>query len=141
MKAPSNNEYERKLNKVNVNRLTRCAANMPKPPDHLSLGQITQHAIIVGFHILEEEAEEQRQNANPPAKAQKPEILETKLGSMSPNPFVRARIQILNKMDAFHRNEIERMEKANDTENRIYNEFAHNVRVLGEQFEKKQYGS
>jgi hypothetical protein len=43
-------------------------------------------------------------------------------------------------MDDFHRKEIEKMEKDGNTENRVYNTFAHDVRVLGDQLEKKQYG-
>lgn len=52
------------------------------------------------------------------------------------NPFLRARIQILKGMNAFQRNEIEMMERTNYKDNRWYDEFCHQVRLLGESFQK-----
>jgi hypothetical protein len=143
MKAPENEEYKEKLERVYLNRLSRCSSNMIYPPFSATPAQIVYQAIIDGFKILNLEAiyeAQQKLKSKPEPMAQKPEILETKLGSMSPNPFIRARVQILNKMDDFHRKEIEKMEKDGNTENRVYNTFAHDVRVLGDQLEKKQYG-
>lgn len=143
MKAPENDEYKEKLERVYLNRLSRCTSNMPMPGPLMTPRQIVLQAIIEGYRILDMEAAyeaQQKIKGKPEPKAQKPELLETKLGSMSPNPFVRARVQILNKMSDFHRNEIERMEKDGNTDNRVYNEFAHQCRILGEEFEKKQYG-
>lgn len=143
MKAPSNDNYKEKLERVYLNRLSRCTSNMIDPPANFNQAQITRDAIIEGFRILDMEADyeaHQKIKSKPEPKAQKPQILETKLGSISPNPFVRARIQILTKMGDFERKEIERMEKAGNINNRVYDAFAHDVRVLGEQFEKKQFG-
>ena len=110
---------------------------MPKPEESLTFEQGIAAATLEGFILLRAEAKEK---SKPEPFAQKPELLETKLGSMSDNAFMRARVQILTKMSDFCRKEIKRMEKEGNTENRVYNEFAHNCRVLGEQFEKKQYG-
>lgn len=60
------------------------------------------------------------------------EKLETKIETLSSNPYVKARIEILNKMTPFHRREIEVMEKEGNINNRFYEEFCHNVRLLAD---------
>lgn len=135
--APDNNEYQKKLNKVNLNRLTRCTVNMQMPEKGLTPMQIMFRATLEGMIILRAE---EKEKSKPEPMTQKPQILESKLGSISPNPFVRARVQILTKMGDFERKEIERMEKDGNINNRVYDAFAHDVRVLGDQFEKKQFG-
>ena len=131
MKAPSNDDYQDKLNRVNINRLTRCASNMPVPEENLTLMQMVAQATLQGMIILRAE-EKEKAKAKPEPIAQKPQILEIKLGSMSPNPFVRARVQVLNKMDDFHRHEIEKIERGELPKSRFYDDFVKEVAALGD---------
>jgi hypothetical protein len=48
------------------------------------------------------------------------------------NPYQSARLIVLKKMDAWNRNEILRMEKENDINNRIYDEFVTQQRIEGD---------
>jgi hypothetical protein len=125
--APDNNEYQKKLNKVNLNRLTRCAVNMQMPQASLTPMQIVFQATLEGMIILRAE---EKEKSKPEPFAQKPQILETKLGSISNNPIIRARVKILNGYTPFRRAEIERMEKIGDTDNRFYKDFAAEVSHL-----------
>ena len=64
-------------------------------------------------------------------------ILESALGSISTNPYVRARIQVLKDLSATRRNAIEEMEKTGKIDNTRYQEFVKMVRVLGDRFSEK----
>ena len=123
--APDNNEYQKKLNKVNLNRLTRCAVNMQMPQATLTPMEIVFQATLEGMIILRAEEKEKSK-----PMAQKPQILETKLGSMSDNPIIQARIKVLNGYTPFRRAEIEKMEREGDTDNRFYKDFAAEVSHL-----------
>jgi hypothetical protein len=52
----------------------------------------------------------------------------------SDNPYLKARIAVLDKMTDFKRNEIKEMEKIGDTDNRFYADFVHEVSCLGDIF-------
>ena len=127
--APDNNEYQKKLNKVNLNRLTRCAVNMQMPQATLTPMEIVFQATLEGMIILRAE-EKEKSKPKPEPMAQKPQILETKLGSMSDNPIIQARIKVLNGYTPFRRAEIEKMEREGDTDNRFYKDFAAEVSHL-----------
>lgn len=64
------------------------------------------------------------------AKAQ--EKLEEKLGSSSANPYVRARIMVLKKYPEWRRNELRDMEQTGNINNKFYDEFVHEVAILGD---------
>jgi len=127
--APDNNEYQKKLNKVNLNRLTRCASNMLKPNESLTIAQIVTQAILEGMILLRAE-EKEKINPKPEPITQTPQTLETKLDSISENPIIRARVKVLNGYSQFRRTEIERMERNGDTDNRFYKDFVAEVSRL-----------
>lgn len=58
--------------------------------------------------------------------------LESKLGSMSPNPYVRARVEILMKMTEDQRKAIELMEKGEKPTDHRYDAFVKQVAALGD---------
>ena len=84
------------------------------------------------------EAEEKNPKA-PSVKttASKSVVLEEALGKMSDNPYVRARIQILNKMKPEARSVIEKMEKGTLPQDRRYDEFCKEIRILGDKLSSK----
>jgi hypothetical protein len=62
-------------------------------------------------------------------KAKKPKTKPTKVSS---NPYEKAREMVLSKMDTWKRNEIFRMEKENDKNNRWYDDFVKRVMEIGD---------
>ena len=127
MKPPEDNDYKKKLSRVNLNFMSRN--NLPIP-DH---AETIMELAAAGELILQAEAKNPRKAAPPTAKLpDETTKLETKLGSMSDDPYVKARVEILNGMGEFERKEIERMEKTNDLNNRWYEDFCHKVRVLAD---------
>lgn len=50
------------------------------------------------------------------------------------NPYLRARIEILNNYPEWRKNEIIEMERIKNTDNRAYNDFVHDVAVLGDTY-------
>jgi len=58
--------------------------------------------------------------------------LDATLSLSSKNPYVRARIVILQKLPAWRRNEIAEMEKTGNIDNKFYEEFVHEVAILGD---------
>ena len=52
----------------------------------------------------------------------------------SNNPYLRARIEVLEKYSAWRRNEIAEMERVGNINNKHYAEFCHDVAVLGDQY-------
>ena len=68
-----------------------------------------------------------------------PKTLDSVLGSTDPNPYIRARCQVLNALPADKRARIELMEQDKKIDNPIYDDFAKAVALLGDKFsdEKK----
>jgi hypothetical protein len=52
----------------------------------------------------------------------------------SNNPYVRARIEVLTTYSSWKKKQIEIMERTNDLDNHIYNDFIHDVAVLGDKY-------
>ena len=107
--------------------------NLPKPDHEESLTELVKE----GHRLLA--AEEKKKNPCPPVptapvppKKDDTKRLESNLASTSTNPYVRARIQILNKMTALARGVIEKMEKGELPKDRRYDEFAKTVMNLGD---------
>ena len=76
--------------------------------------------------IAEEEKQTKKTIVNETKK------LESKLGSMSPNPYVRARVEILMKMNEDQRKAIELMEKGEKPTDHRYDAFVKQVAALGD---------
>ena len=60
--------------------------------------------------------------------------LDSTLGEKSSNPFVRARIEVLEKMTLSQRSRILKMEAENNLDNPIYQDFVKSQRILGDEF-------
>jgi len=89
-----------------------------------------------GNVILEEEKAAKAKAMGKPTPT--PEaILENALGSISTNPYVRARCQVLKDLSADRRKAIEEMEKTGKIDNTRYQEFVKMVRLLGDRFSDK----
>ena len=50
------------------------------------------------------------------------------------NPYLRARIEILNKYPEWRRNEVREMERTGDINNAHYDAFVHEVALLGDTY-------
>lgn len=59
------------------------------------------------------------------------------LAISSKNPYVRARIQILEKMPDWKKKEIAEMEKSGNIHNKFYDDFVHQVAILGDSLGNK----
>jgi hypothetical protein len=123
--------YEEYLNSVKLTKMSRF--NLPKPDHEESIAE----AVAEGFKLLEEEEKGK-------SKAKASDILgydpnsdkkrlETKLASTSDNPYIRARIQILNKMTPTARAIIEKMENGKLEKDSRYDAFVKAVEILGDQ--------
>ena len=64
--------------------------------------------------------------------------LEVALGESSDNPYIKARTQILKKMNQWQQAEIARMEKDGDINNRHYDAFVRHVREKGDELSSKK---
>ena len=78
--------------------------------------------IAEGGRLLDEE-----QKKTTPKKVSTPSPIET-----SSNPYVKARNKILQGYNEWRRREIAEMEKTGNVNNRFYNDFVHEVAVLGD---------
>ena len=101
----------------------KCTTNIPTLDELINEGELLLKA---------EEKEASKTSSKKEGKR-----LEKKLGSMSSNPYIRARIEILNKMKEVDRKEIETMENTKDVNNRFYEDFVKQVRILGEKYESE----
>lgn len=54
------------------------------------------------------------------------------LATLSKNPYIRARIQILEKMIGWKKKEIIEMEQTGNIHNKFYDDFVHQVAILGD---------
>jgi hypothetical protein len=63
--------------------------------------------------------------------------LQDTLAAATDNPYVRARVKILNDLPKERRERIEQMEKAKNTDNLIYDQFVKMVVKLGDQLSDK----
>lgn len=125
-------EYAKKLAAVNLNLNSR--ANLQPISDEEAIVNDKNIAKLVaeGNALL---VEEEKQKAKKPAAPLKDESkkLETKLASTSSNPYVRARIEALNKLGEDKKAIIEKMEKGLLPKDSRYDEFCKQVRIRGDQ--------
>lgn len=105
--------------------------NLPIP-DHK---ETIQELVAEGNKLLEQDEKNSSSTVAKPSVSPAPTA--PVLSSDSKNPYIRARIQLLNqwKKDprtAWKAEEIENMERKKETNNRHYDEFVHEVRLLGD---------
>ncbi len=124
----ANKSYEDYLNSVKLTKMSRF--NLPKPDHEETLGEL----VAQGYKLLEEDSKTPA--AAPKKKTAKKDDtkrLEKKLASTSTNPYVRARVDVLNKMNPEARSVIEKMEKGLLPKDLRYETFCKAVRILGDQ--------
>jgi len=61
-------------------------------------------------------------------------VLEQALGTISKNPYIRARTQVLKDLTADRRNSILKLESEGQIDDRRYTEFVKMVAILGDKF-------
>jgi hypothetical protein len=117
--------YQAYLDEIKLTKMSR--ANL-RPLDH---EETIIEAVAEGMKLLQEEPPKASPEKPKPDDTKK---LESKLASTSDNPYIRARIQILNKMSDAARDVIEKMEKGETKKDRRYDEFLKAVGILGDKF-------
>lgn len=120
-------DYIKKINKVN-DLLGR--QNLPKPDHKETLDEL----IAEGNRLLA--LEEKLSKKMKKAIVTEEKKLEIKLATNSSNPYVRARIDILNKMSEVERSIIEKMEIGTFPKDSRFDHFASEIRVLGDTYSK-----
>ena len=115
-----------------INKMKQLSAQKAKATKR---DQTIAEMVAEGNRLLEEEEREKNSKKKPePPKPQPDETtkLESTLGSISENPYIRARVQLLNKMTPEARKVIERIEKGELERNHVYDRFVHDVALLGD---------
>lgn len=124
--------YEEYLNAVKLTPMSRF--NLPTPMHEETLSEL----VVAGYKILEAEAKAKGGIPPVPTKPVPPKDdmkrLESQMASTSDNPYIKARIQILNKMTPIARGIIEKMEKGELPKDSRYDSFAQAVANLGDKF-------
>ena len=105
--------------------------NLKPRPQGLTEEQYLSIALQEGYALLEED--EKNSVKTPPSASKSDSVkLDNKLGEMSTNAYVRARIEVLGKMNPKTRATIEEMERIGNTCNPTYNKFVEAVTILGD---------
>jgi hypothetical protein len=94
----------------------------------------------------EEEEEEEEEKQNPQSCPGLPKAptednkkrLETVLSETSKNPYIRAKAQLLKKMETRKREMLETMERIGDINNRIYDAFIKDIARMGDELSNKK---
>jgi hypothetical protein len=73
----------------------------------------------------------------PPVPPNENKRLQDALAASTKNPYVRARLKILNDLPKERRDSIEAMEKNGKTDNPTYKEFVQMIMKLGDKFSEK----
>ena len=121
-KLESNFEnYVDKIGRLKMASMSR--RNLPIP-DH---EEILDELVAEGMKLLEEDEKLQKKSIISETKK-----LESSLGLTSPNPYVRARMEILSKMSNDKRKVIEEMENGTKPKDHRYDEFVRLVAQLGD---------
>jgi len=81
--------------------------------------------------------ENKNKTPEPPKPKSDAKALEKAMGEMSKNPYIRARIKVLNDMSEEKRKRIEELEKNGQTDTVTYKEFVKMVTLLGDKFSEK----
>ena len=112
-------------------RMERLQAENLVPPPELPIDQLISYLAAEGMKLLEAEAKAKKPMV-PKAKKDDSLKLDNSLAASSKNPYARARAQVLSKMAAWKRKEIEEMEKTGNLNNDRYKDFIAEVAKLGD---------
>jgi hypothetical protein len=117
-------------------RMTGLLKEKLKPSPELPIDQLIIALCAEGMMLLDAEEKAKAAPAMKPSTESK--RLSSTLASGDKNPYIRARAQVLAKMDDAHHKQIEDMEAKGDTQNRIYAEFIKEVSKLGDKLSEKK---
>lgn len=115
--------YQKKLNKV---KLDPSRQNLKPVDAWLTFDEYLAICLKEGAALLEAEEKEKADSVK------SKDILEDTLGKMSENPYINARVQILQKMSQKARSVIEQMEKGSLDKDSRYDKFVKAVTELGD---------
>jgi hypothetical protein len=116
-------------------KLDPSRQNLKPRPSGLTDEEYLTLAIKEGEELLAAEAKNSVKKPEP--FAQPSAKLQDALAKMSDNPYVRARIELLNKMGAIARSVIEKMEKGELPKDDRYDKFCKQVAIRGDQISSK----
>lgn len=121
---------KKQINEENYKRYLERLAEMQKtgdltPSPDLPLNELMGHLAAEGEKLLKSE-----EKTKPVVDESKK--LDMALGLSSKNPYIRARVMVLQKMPKWKRNEIHDMERTRNINNPHYEEFVHEVAILGD---------
>lgn len=129
-KNDSSNTFGDFSNKI---KLTPDRMNLKPVNSKLSFEQYLMIAIKEGHALLDEEAKNAPKDSVTKPTTPDSVKLENKLGEVSKNPYVRARIEILNKLSPEARTVIEKMEKNEIERDLRYERFCKAIQIKGDQ--------
>ena len=135
------NNYDEYMKKLQAVKLDPSRKNLKPVNQSLTFEQHLIQAIKEGNALLDAEAKNSKPKVpsvkSPEPIAQSPEKLQEALAKMSTNPYVRARIQVLSKMQADARSVIEEMEKGNHPKDIRWDMFCKAVTEIGDKLSSK----
>jgi hypothetical protein len=126
-----------------INTFGDFSKKMKLPKDRQNLKPVNQtwtfdqhlsYALQEGYAILEAEG---TGSVTKPDSVKPSPILEDALAKMSSNPYIRARVEILNKMTPLARSVIEKMENNTLPKDHRYDTFCKAVTIKGDQISSK----
>ena len=125
-------------NEENLKRYLERLAELQKegnlvPSPDLPTDKLIQHLAAEGEKLLKTS----KVIGKVQPKKNDKEKLSNALGLTSKNPYIRARIMVLQKYPAWRRAEIGRMEQAGDINNKFYEEFVHEIGIVGDKLSEK----
>jgi hypothetical protein len=132
MAKRTENDENLKRYQERMEELKRDGGLVPSPK--LPLEKLIQHLADEGANLLA--SEEKTKTTKTGGKSQPKKTDEVKLtealGLTSKNPYIRARIMVLQKYPAWRRAEIGTMEQNGNLNNKFYEEFVRAVAELGD---------
>jgi hypothetical protein len=129
-KADNDNNFE----KYQKRFLSIQTEHLLPPPD-LPPDKLISFLAAEGMKLLE--AEERAIKKPKVRNTNEQTKLDTVLGMISKNPYIRARHMILEKMSLARKKELEDMEKSGNTDNKKYQDFIKEVAKLGDSLSQK----
>ena len=103
---------------------------IPPKRQSTNMGQLAMQLSAEGAALIEAEEKTKSPVVTPPVDDKTK--LDTALATASPNPYIRARIKVLNAMVPSRRKMIETMEKEGDINNRTYDDFVKAIAEAGD---------